>query len=67
MGFNNFTRAFALPGFWDLVRNTLVIASGKVILGQLVSLVFALLLHEITRPLFKRSVQTITYALYFLS
>ena len=67
VGLNNFTRAFALPGFWDLVRNTLVIASGKVILGQMISLVFALLLHEITRPLFKRSVQTITYALYFLS
>lgn len=67
VGLNNFVRAVALPGFWDLVRNTLVIASGKVILGQLISLVFALLLHEITRPLFKRSVQTITYALYFLS
>ena len=67
VGFANFERALALPGFWDLVRNTFVIASGKIILGQLVSLVFALLLHEITRPLYKRSVQTITYALYFLS
>lgn len=67
VGFANFTRAFELPGFWTLVRNTLIIASGKIILGQVVSLIFALLLHEITRPLFKRSVQTITYALYFLS
>ena len=67
VGFGNFERAFALPGFWDLVRNTLVIASGKIILGQVVSLIFALLLHEVTRPLFKRSIQTITYALYFLS
>jgi len=67
VGFGNFSRAFALPGFWDLIRNTLVIASGKIILGQVVSLIFALLLHEVTRPLFKRTVQTITYALYFLS
>lgn len=67
VGFLNFERAFALPGFWGLIRNTLIIASGKVILGQLISLVFALLLHEVTRPLFKRTVQTITYALYFLS
>ena len=67
VGLTNFARAVALPGFWDLVRNTLIIASGKIILGQLMSLIFALLLHEITRPFFKRSVQTITYALYFLS
>lgn len=67
VGFGNFERAFALPGFLDLIRNTLVIASGKIILGQVVSLVFSLSLHEITRPFFKRSVQTITYALYFVS
>jgi len=67
VGFANFERLFAQPDFWLLIRNTLVIAVGKLALGQVASLVFALLLNEVTHGLFKRTVQTITYALYFLS
>jgi putative aldouronate transport system permease protein len=67
VGFANFERLFASPDFWQLVRNTLVISTGKIVFGLIVSLGFALLLHEVRQQFFKRTVQTITYALYFLS
>ena len=67
VGLANFQRVFAMSDFWRLVRNTVIIASGKIVAGQAVSLAFALLLNEARWRLFKRSVQTISYALHFLS
>src|SRR6266508_2552298 len=67
VGLGNFEKLFALNDFWLLIRNTLFIAAGKMILAQLASLTLALRLHEVTNFFFKRTVQTITYALYFLS
>ena len=67
VGLANFQRIFAMPDFWRLVRSTVIIASGKIVAGQVASLVFALLLNEVRCRLFKSSVQTISYALHFLS
>jgi len=67
VGLANFRKLFALPVFWTLIRNTMMIAIGKIVLGQVISLSFGLLLHEVTVHWFKRTVQTITYAMHFLS
>jgi putative aldouronate transport system permease protein len=67
VGLGNYHKLFALNDFPSLVRNTLVIAGGKMLLSQAASLTLALLLHEVRNAYFKRTVQTITYALYFLS
>lgn len=50
-----------------VARNTVSIAVGKIVVGQVVSLSFALLLNEVRHRLFKRTVQTLVYFPYFLS
>ena len=67
VGFQNFETLFALPNFWPVIRNTLIIALGKMILHVLVPVVFALLLNEIANIKFKRSIQTMVYLPNFLS
>lgn len=56
-----------LPDTWPAVRNTLIIAIGKIIGNLVVPISFALLLNEIRVRWFKRAAQTITYLPYFLS
>lgn len=67
VGLDNFKYVFSLPGFNQALKNTIVIAFWKIILGLLVPIIFALLLNEINRNGFKRTVQTIVYLPYFLS
>lgn len=67
VGLENFRRVMAIPDIWEVVRNTLFIASMKIALGTVAAIIVAVLLNEITGVLFKRSVQTIIYAPYFLS
>lgn len=67
VGLENFRRVMAIPDIWEVVRNTLFIASMKIVLGTVAAIIVAVLLNEITGVLFKRSVQTIIYAPYFLS
>lgn len=67
VGLANFEQMFSMPDSWQIVRNTLIIAFGKIWLGQLFSLVFALLLNEVRLRWYKRTVQSVTYMLHFLS
>ncbi len=67
VGLDNFTYMFQLNDARSVIRNTLVIAVGKIVLNLLVPLVFALLLNEITQLKFKKFVQTIVYLPHFLS
>lgn len=67
VGFDNFRYVFKLPGFSQALKNTIVIALWKIVLGLLVPIVFALLLNEIRGRRFKKTVQTIVYLPYFLS
>ncbi|MDO4293285.1 MAG: ABC transporter permease subunit [Eubacteriales bacterium] len=67
VGLQNFSYVFSLPGFEQALKNTIVIAFWKILLGLVVPIAFALLLNEIHRNGFKRTVQTIVYLPYFLS
>ena len=67
VGVDNFRYVFKLPGFSQALKNTIVIAFWKIVLGLLVPIVFALLLNEIRGRRFKKTVQTIVYLPYFLS
>ena len=67
VGLGNFTYVFSLPGFDQALKNTIVIAFWKILLGLAVPIIFALLLNEVNRSGFKRTVQTIVYLPYFLS
>lgn len=67
VGFDNFRTIYYLPDFLPALRNTLMIALGKIIGNTAVPLTFALMLNEIKNKLFKKTVQTATYLPYFLS
>ena len=67
VGFENFRYVFQLPGFVDTIWNTLYIAVFKIIGGIIVPVTFALLLNEVRKVKFKRTLQTLIYLPNFLS
>jgi len=67
IGFENFTYMFKLKDTWRIFRNSLIIASSKLILTLLASIFFSLLLHETFSIKMKKTVQTICFLPHFLS
>lgn len=67
VGLDNFRYVFSLPGFHRAFINTVYIASMKMVLGLLVPITVSLLLNEVRKQFFKRSIQTIIYLPHFLS
>ncbi|WP_205161168.1 ABC transporter permease [Niallia nealsonii] len=67
VGLDHFKYMFSLPDIGKLFRNTIVIALGKIILGSLLAIVFAILLNEIRLKFLKKSIQTVVYLPHFLS
>ncbi len=67
VGLRNFDFVLSLPNTMNVLRNTLVMAVGKIVLKTLTSIVFALLFNELRNRAYKRTVQTIVYFPHFLS
>ena len=67
VGLRNFTYIFSLPSTMDVFWNTLFIAMMKIVAGLVAPIVTALLLNEIGKAAFKRTVQTLIYLPHFLS
>lgn len=55
------------PDFWKVTGNTIVISLMKIAFGMTPDIILALLLNEVGRSWFKRSIQTLTYMPHFLS
>ena len=67
VGLANFKRMFSMPETMRVFRNSLIISFGKLVLTLLLSIVFAILLHECTLKKYKKTVQTICFLPHFLS
>ncbi|QHQ63866.1 ABC transporter permease subunit [Anaerocolumna sedimenticola] len=67
IGFDNFKNLFSMPNIWPIIRNTVVIAFGKMIGGIIVPVFFALMLNEVSKNKIKRTFQTMVYLPHFLS
>lgn len=67
VGFQNFIDFFTGPNFGIILRNTIVINVLGLVIGFPLTIVFALLLNEIYKKWFKKTVQTISYMPYFVS
>ena len=67
VGLKHFKYMFSLPDIWKIIRNTLTIAIGKMLITTLIAVVFAILLNEIRVRSLKRTVQTVVYLPHFLS
>ncbi|GAK38396.1 ABC transporter permease subunit [Paenibacillus urinalis] len=67
VGLDNFRYLFDLPGFGQVVWNTVFISVMKIVAGLVVPVLVALLLNEVRRTGFKRTIQTIIYMPHFFS
>lgn len=67
VGLKQFQFMFEYPDSKQMIWNTLLIASMKIVIGLIVPLVFAILLNEVRVSAFKRTVQTLVYLPHFLS
>ena len=67
VGFAHFIRFFRSPYFVDIIRNTLVISLYGMIVGFPIPILLALGLNQIRSLKFKKFIQTVTYAPYFIS
>lgn len=66
-GLRNFELFFRQPNCWQIVRNTMTIAIGKIVTGQVCAIAFALMLNEVRRPGLKKGIQTAVYLPHFVS
>jgi ABC-type polysaccharide transport system permease subunit len=67
VGWQNFELFFHNPVFWTLVKNTFVLSVYTVADCFPIAMILALALNEARSGLFKRTVQMVTYAPYFIS
>lgn len=67
VGLENFIYIFSLPDTLQVIWNTIFIALLKIVAGLAAPMVVALLLNDIGKMLFKRTIQTLIYIPHFLS
>jgi len=67
VGLKHFRDLFSNSDIWEILRNTVVISLGKIILRTVLAISFAILLSEIKVLRLKKCVQTAVYMPHFLS
>lgn len=67
IGLEHFRFMFEYPDSKQVIWNTLIISSLKIVFGLIVPFVFAILLNEVRKMFFKRVVQTLVYLPHFIS
>lgn len=67
VGFKHFEMFFKNPVFFTLLSNTLTLSLYALLVGFPIPILLAIALNEIRDGFFKRSVQMVTYAPYFIS
>lgn len=67
IGLKYFKQFFESPNFWLYMKNTLGISFYGLLVGFPAPIILALALNEVRNGLFKKSVQLVSYAPYFIS
>lgn len=67
IGLDNFRFLFSRHDSVQVIKNTVIIASLKIVFNLVTPFTFAILINELRKMLFKRFVQTLVYLPYFLS
>ena len=67
VGLKHFETLFTYPEFLKILQNTVFISIYQLVFGFPAPIILALLLNEVRKMWFKRSVQTIVYLPHFLS
>ena len=69
VGFVHFENLFFDPGskFWEMFRNTVVIASLKMLVCFPASIIMAIMFNEVRKKSFRKVIEIISYIPYFIS
>jgi putative aldouronate transport system permease protein len=67
VGLENIEYMMELPNFYRVMWNTAYISLMKVVAGQIVPIIVAILLNELRQQFVKRGIQTLIYLPHFLS
>jgi len=67
VGLKHFEAFFNQPNFWLLIQNTLFLSLYALAIGFPVPIILALMINELRDGIFKRTVQLVSYAPYFIS
>lgn len=67
VGLKQFRILLGTPSFFEVLRNTVVISSLRILFGFPAPIIMALLLNELRSMRFKRVIQTVSYLPHFLS
>ena len=67
VGLKHFEKLFTSPGFAQVLRNTIIISVFKIAILFPLPIIIALMLNEMRKMIFKRTIQTIIYLPHFLS
>ncbi|WP_116189121.1 ABC transporter permease [Paenibacillus taihuensis] len=67
VGMKNFKLFFDNPIFWNLIKNTIYLSGYLLLAGFPIPIALALMLNEVRSNRFKRFVQLVTFAPYFIS
>jgi len=67
VGLDHFKYLLTYPDSKQVIWNTLIISAFKLVFNLFVPIIFALLLNEVRKMVFKRVVQTLVYLPHFLS
>lgn len=67
VGLANFIKFFSSNGFWQLLRNTLIISAMNIVFFFPLPIILALLLNEVRVQWYKKSLQTLVYVPHFVS
>ena len=67
VGLAHFQEVFRRPETLGLIRNTVFISVGKILLGEIAGLTFALLINEVRFPPYRKFAQTVTTIPHFFS
>jgi len=67
VGLQHFVDLFTFPDLIQILRNTLIISFYQLVFGFPAPIILALLLNEVRKMAFKRTIQTVVYLPHFLS
>ncbi|WP_238177711.1 ABC transporter permease [Paenibacillus contaminans] len=67
VGMKHFDNLFAYPEFYRVFKNTLLISFYQLLFGFPAPIALALLLNEVRKMMFKRTLQTVLYLPHFIS
>lgn len=67
VGLKHFQSFISLRAFYQLIRNTFLLSFYSLIFGFPIPIILAFMINELKNGFFKRSVQLLTYAPYFIS